>query len=110
MPIKRLRNADAYFVIDAFSYRTHIQEYDPLATNQTLISFGEDGGLAVLEDEPAEFLGGPEEFSEGQVVIETNDDPDEMDAQAELEKITPRNAELLCLAERLPAPQEWYDE
>ncbi len=32
------------------------------------------------------------------------------DAKAELKRITPPNAELLKLAERFPAPQEWYDE
>ncbi len=31
-------------------------------------------------------------------------------AAAELERITPRNTELLKLADRFPAPQEWYDE
>ncbi len=31
-------------------------------------------------------------------------------AAAELERITPPNAELLKLADRCPAPQEWYDE
>ena len=35
---------------------------------------------------------------------------EEMAAQAELSKITPRNDELLLMAERFPAPQEWYDE
>lgn len=29
---------------------------------------------------------------------------------AELKRITPPNAELLKLADRFPAPQEWYDE
>ena len=28
---------------------------------------------------------------------------------AELDRITPPNAELLRLAERFPAPQQWYD-
>ena len=32
------------------------------------------------------------------------------DARAELKKITPPNTELLELATRFPAPQEWYDE
>lgn len=32
------------------------------------------------------------------------------EARAELKKITPPNAELLKLAMRFPAPQEWYDE
>jgi hypothetical protein len=31
-------------------------------------------------------------------------------ANLELKRITPSNAELLKLAERNPAPQEWYDE
>jgi hypothetical protein len=28
----------------------------------------------------------------------------------ELTKLTPRNADLLRIADRCPAPQEWYDE
>ena len=32
------------------------------------------------------------------------------EARAELKRITPSNAELLKLAKRFPAPQEWYDE
>ena len=28
----------------------------------------------------------------------------------ELRQLTPSNSELLKLAERFPAPQEWYDE
>ena len=32
------------------------------------------------------------------------------EARAELKRITPPNAELLKLADRFPAPQEWYDE
>lgn len=35
---------------------------------------------------------------------------EEMAAKAELTKITPRNADLLRIAERCPAPQTWYDE
>lgn len=35
---------------------------------------------------------------------------EELEAGAELERITPPNTELLKLAERNPAPQEWYDE
>lgn len=31
-------------------------------------------------------------------------------AARELRSITPTNAELLQLADRFPAPQEWYDE
>jgi hypothetical protein len=34
----------------------------------------------------------------------------ENEARAELKRITPPNAELLKLADRFPAPQEWYDE
>ena len=32
------------------------------------------------------------------------------EVEAELQILTPSNAELLELAERFPAPQEWYDE
>jgi hypothetical protein len=106
MPIKHIRDMGV-FVVDSFSYRTHIQGYDPLATNQTLISFGEDGGLAVLEDGAAEFL--DDEFSQEPEAINT-DESDEIAAQAKLAKITPRNADLLRIADRFPAPQEWYDE
>ena len=35
---------------------------------------------------------------------------EEAEALAELKRITPSNEELLKLAERFPAPQEWYDE
>ncbi len=35
---------------------------------------------------------------------------DEKAAAKELKRITPTNAELLKLADRFPAPQEWYDE
>jgi hypothetical protein len=35
---------------------------------------------------------------------------EEMDAREELAKITPRNADLLKIAARFPAPQTWYDE
>jgi hypothetical protein len=35
---------------------------------------------------------------------------EEIAAQAELDRITPSNAELLALAERFPPPQAWYDE
>jgi hypothetical protein len=35
---------------------------------------------------------------------------EETEAAAELKKITPPNSELLKLAERFPAPPEWYDE
>ena len=35
---------------------------------------------------------------------------EEMAAKAELARVTPRNADLLLLADRFPAPQEWYDE
>lgn len=35
---------------------------------------------------------------------------EEAAAKVELAKITPRNADLLLLADRFPAPQEWYDE
>lgn len=35
---------------------------------------------------------------------------DEVAAQKELARITPRNADLLRVADRLPAPQTWYDE
>ncbi len=35
---------------------------------------------------------------------------EEAAAKAELSRTTPRNADLLLLADRFPAPQEWYDE
>ena len=35
---------------------------------------------------------------------------EEMAAKAELAQITPKNEDLLKLADRFPAPQEWYDE
>jgi hypothetical protein len=35
---------------------------------------------------------------------------DEVAAQHELARITPRNADLLRIADRLPAPQTWYEE
>lgn len=35
---------------------------------------------------------------------------DEMAAKKELAKLTPRNADLLQIAERFPAPQSWCDE
>jgi len=35
---------------------------------------------------------------------------EEMAAKSELAKITPCNADLLSIADRFPAPQEWYDE
>jgi hypothetical protein len=35
---------------------------------------------------------------------------EEMAAKEELTRITPRNAYLLRIAERFPAPQAWYDE
>jgi len=35
---------------------------------------------------------------------------EEMAAKDELVRITPRNADLLRIAERFPAPQAWYDE
>jgi glutathionylspermidine synthase len=35
---------------------------------------------------------------------------EEVEAKAELARITPTNADLLKLAEQFPAPQEWYDE
>lgn len=35
---------------------------------------------------------------------------EEMAAREELARITPTNAELLRIAEKFPAPQEWYDE
>ncbi len=35
---------------------------------------------------------------------------EEMAAKVELAKITPRNADLLRIADRFPAPQTWYDE
>ena len=34
----------------------------------------------------------------------------ELAARVDLTKITPSNADLLAMAERSPAPQEWYDE
>jgi hypothetical protein len=103
----------AYFVIDGFSYQTRIQKYDPLATNQTLLSFGDDvlGGIAVLEIEPADdrddFMG---ELLKTPVVIDEPDEHEEAKAREELKRITPPHAELLKLADRFPAPQEWYDE
>lgn len=35
---------------------------------------------------------------------------EEIAARAELDRITPRNADLLAMADRSPAPQAWYDE
>jgi hypothetical protein len=35
---------------------------------------------------------------------------EESEAAAELAKITPPNSELLKLADRFPAPPEWYEE
>lgn len=35
---------------------------------------------------------------------------EEMAARARLAQRTPRNADLLLLADRFPAPQAWYDE
>jgi len=35
---------------------------------------------------------------------------EETAAKAELAEITPRNQELLRIADRFPAPQTWYDE
>ena len=35
---------------------------------------------------------------------------EEVAAQEELARITPRNADLLSMADRFPAPQAWYDE
>ena len=43
-------------------------------------------------------------------VANDQEDVEEAVARAELERITPPNAELLKLADRFPAPQEWYDE
>ena len=43
-------------------------------------------------------------------VVDDQEDIEEAVARAELERITPPNAELLELADRFPAPQEWYDE
>lgn len=49
------------------------------------------------------------------VEVEITTDPpadctEELAAKLELAKITPRNADLLRLADRFPAPQAWYDE
>jgi hypothetical protein len=35
---------------------------------------------------------------------------EEVEARAELARLTPRNADLLLMADRFPAPQAWYDE
>jgi hypothetical protein len=35
---------------------------------------------------------------------------EEAAAQKALARITPRNADLLLMADRFPAPQAWYDE
>jgi len=35
---------------------------------------------------------------------------EEATAREELARITPRNADLLLMADRFPAPQAWYDE
>ncbi len=105
MTIRKVGDA-AYFVIDTFSYRAPIQEYDPLATNQTLLFFDDDveGGLAVLE-EPA---GDRDDFLDEMYVDGEGDE--ETQAISELERITPSNAELLKLARRFPVPREWYNE
>ena len=52
----------------------------------------------------------PEELSGVPQVDDDTPEDEEAEARAELKKITPSNAELMRLAERLPAPQEWYDE
>jgi len=109
MPIKRIRDMGV-FVVDSFSYRTHIQEYDPLATNQTLISFGEEGGLAILEDETDQFADGLDEYSPDSDGTDADDVSDEAAAEKELALITPPNADLLRIADRRRAPQQWYDE
>ena len=52
----------------------------------------------------------PEQTVRRDNVVESINDIEESEAQAKLESITPSNAKLLKLAERFPAPQEWYDE
>lgn len=44
------------------------------------------------------------------VMDEANAQSEASPCAVELAKITPRNAELLRIADRCPAPQEWYDE
>ncbi len=105
---------DAYFVVDGFSYKSQIQEYDPHVTSQTLITFNNEpeGGVAVLGEDFSEYLDDPDDFLQAPVIIDVDDrgGGEEAEAREELKRITPPNAELLKLADRFPAPQEWYDE
>ena len=65
------------------------------------IRFGSGPSVRLLHlDELPGEAGGDEKASERE----------EARAQAELKRITPSNAELLRLAKRSPAPQDWYDE
>ena len=113
MAILRVRPG-AYFVVDAFSYRSQIQEYDPHVFSQTLITFDNEleGGVAVLGEGFFEYLDDPDDFLQAPVIIDVDDrgGSEETEAREELKRITPPNAELLKLADRFPAPQEWYDE
>ncbi|MHC4404803.1 MAG: hypothetical protein ACYTG0_34575 [Planctomycetota bacterium] len=118
MAIKRI-GAGAYFVVDVFSYRAQIHQYDPHVTSQTLISFADEpeAGLAVLEEKFGGLSENPDDYSDELSetplfadTAEKHEGDEEAEAQAELDRITPTNAELLRLAERFPAPQEWYDE
>ena len=113
MPITNV-HPGAYFVIDVFSYRSQIQEYDPHVTNQTLLGFDSepDGGVAVLGEGVPGYPDDSDDFRQAPEVIGVDDlsDSEEATAREELKRTTPSNAELRRLAKRFPAPQEWYDE
>jgi hypothetical protein len=66
-----------------------------------------DNQLKLLDDDMLEHLQ-YEAQRRGMTVEEIYQE--EIAARAELDRITPRNADLLAMADRSPAPQAWYDE
>lgn len=99
MPVKKI-HTDAFLVIDTFSYKTQITEYDPLVSNSMLT----DGNL----------LSGEEyEEDSGVGVLSPDGDMFPVDAWEDedgaSESITPTNDELRRLAAMKTPPKEWLE-
>src|SRR3972149_4559754 len=73
-------------------------EREVMLTNNQLVALSPDMASYLQDEAQRRGVGIGEVYAE------------EMAAKLELTKITPRNADLLRLADRFPAPQTWYDE
>lgn len=88
----------------------HVRQKLPMVNTERIPAaamFVGDGPLAFLDADTTAYL--LEEADRRGVSVEQVYSEEEA-ARRELRRITPPNTELLKLADRYPAPQEWYDE